>query len=199
VLGTGVGAGVPTYQLGKLYAAGALSETRTISKPVSGTVAVYRGAVLQTAGSGAGQYALSTTTGVVTYVADATQTIATVTIGNPTVINVSSALTGAAGGKKVYLANIVGTAATILNNTAHTIHTVIGTAITLSGVDTTGLTASTGNASMFPQASDALTWAGDFDVPVRFDIDQMRGTIRDKSGSQFVIDWESIPVIEIRV
>lgn len=199
VLGAGVGTGAPTYQLGKNYAAGALSETRTISKPVVGTASVYRNAVLATAGSGAGQYALSTTTGIVTWVADATQTIASVTVGSPTVINVSSALTGAAGGKKVWLANIVGTAATLLNDTAWTIATVVGTAITLSGCDTTGLTASTGNASMFPQATDALTWAGEFDVPARFDVDRMVGVISNKSGGQFVIDWESIPVIEIRV
>ena len=199
VLGSGVGSGVPTYQLGKLYAAGALSETRTISKPVSGTTTIYRNASPATAGAGAGQYALSTITGIVTWVADATQTIASVTIGNPTVINVSSALTGAVGGKKVYLANIVGTAATMLNGIAHTISTVVGTAITLSGVNTTGLTASTGNAYMYPQATDALTWSGEFDVPCRFDTDQMRGTIANKSGNQFVIDWESIPIVEIRV
>jgi len=199
VLGAGVGAGVPTYQLGKLYAAGALSETRTISKPVSGTVAVYRGAVLQTAGGGAGQYGLSTTTGIVTYVADASRGISSVTIGNPTVINVASALTGAAGGKTVYLSGITGTAAALLNNIAWPISSVLGTAITLTGCNTTGLTASGGTAAMYPQSTETLTWAGEFDVPCRFDTDRMYGTIASRSGGQLVVDWESIPVIEIRV
>jgi uncharacterized protein (TIGR02217 family) len=199
VLGAGVGTGYPTYQLAKNYASGALTETRTISKPVSGTIAVYRNTTLQTAGSGAGQYALSTTTGIVTYVADATQTITSVTIGNPTVINVSSALTGATGGKKVYLASITGTLGAYLNGIAWTISTVVGTAITLSGADTTGLSGTSGNAFMYPQASDAFTWSGEFDVPCRFDTDQMRGVIANKSGGQYVVDWESIPIVEIRI
>jgi uncharacterized protein (TIGR02217 family) len=198
VLGSGVGTGLPTYQLGKRYAAGSLDETRTISKPVSGTVAVYRNAVLATAGGGAGQYALSTTTGIVTFVADATGTIASITVGSPTIINVSSALSGAVNGKKLYLLNIGGTAGTFLNNAAWTITNVAGTAITITA-NTTGLSGTTGNAYLYPQAADALTWAGEFDVPCRFDVDQMRGTIANKSGGKLVVDWESIPIIEIRV
>jgi uncharacterized protein (TIGR02217 family) len=202
VLGAGVGTGLPTYQLGKNYASGALTETRSISKPVSGTVAVYRGAVLQTAGSGAGQYALSTTTGIVTYVADATQTITSISCGATTVVNVTSALTGAASPKYVYLANIIGTAGAYLNGSAWQIASVLGTAITLTATaNTTGLSATggSGNAYMYPQASDALTWSGEFDVPCRFDTDQMRGTISNKSGGQYVVDWDSIPIVEIRV
>lgn len=200
VLTAGIGTGLPTYQLGKLYAAGSLTETRAISKPVSGTTTIYRNASPATAGAGAGQYALSTTTGIVTWVADATQTISSVTVGNPTIVNVSSALAGASTGKQVYLANIVGTAGTYLNGSAWTISIVAGTAITITA-NTTGMSASssTGNAYMYPQASDTLTWAGQFDVPCRFDTDQMRGTIANKSGGQFVVDWESIPIVEIRV
>jgi uncharacterized protein (TIGR02217 family) len=43
------------------------------------------------------------------------------------------------------------------------------------------------------------SWVGEFDVPARFDTDQMRGTIIDRSGNDYVIGWESIPVVEIRV
>lgn len=201
VLGTGVGSGEPTYQLGKLYSAGSLSETRSVRKPVSGTVTIYRNASPAIAGASAGQYSLSTTTGIVTWVADATQTIASISTGSTTVVNVSSSLTGATGGKKVYITNVAGTAAAVINNVAWTITSAVGTAITLSGCDTTGLSAtpSVGNAFMYPQASDALTWAGEFDVPVRFDTDRMYGVIAGRSGGQFVVDWESIPLIEIRV
>jgi uncharacterized protein (TIGR02217 family) len=201
VLGTGVGNGYPTYQLGKSYAAGALSEVRSISKPVSGTAAIYRNAALQTAGSGAGQYALSIVTGIVTYVADATQAITSISCGATTVVNVASALTGAAGGKSVYIINVAGTAGAYLNGYAWPIQSVLGTAITLtSAANTSGLTASasTGNTYMYPQATDTLTWAGEFDVPCRFDTDRMIGTIVSRSGGQLVIDWESIPIIEIR-
>jgi hypothetical protein len=41
---------------------------------------------------------------------------------------------------------------------------------------TTALTASVGTAYAYPQASDALTWAGDFDVPVSFATDELKMT-----------------------
>jgi uncharacterized protein (TIGR02217 family) len=47
----GVGDGIKTqYQLIKTYNSGAVTETRTITKPVSGSVQVYKNAVLQTTG-----------------------------------------------------------------------------------------------------------------------------------------------------
>ncbi len=203
VLGTGVGSGMPTYQLGKRYVAGALSETRSISKPVVGTAAIYRGAVLATAGGGAGQYALDTTTGVVTWVADATQTIVSMTVGATTAVTMTTTLTGAVAGDKVYITNCLGTVGTVLNNVAHTINSLSGTGnkILTLAVNTTGLThtGSTGNCDLYPQADETLAWAGQFDVPVRFDTDRMVGVISNKSGGQFVIDWESIPIVEIRI
>ena len=39
------------------------------------------------------------------------------------------------------------------------------------------------------------TWTGQFDVPVRFDTDELRLSLRNKA----VYDWGPIPVIEIRV
>ena len=42
-------------------------------------------------------------------------------------------------------------------------------------------------------------WAGQFDVPCRFDTDELTGTIHDKSGTEFIIGWDSIPIVEIRV
>lgn len=60
-LGTGNGAKTQ-FQLVKWYVSGAVNEQRTISKPVSGTVQVYKNAVLQTSG-----VSVDTTTGVVTF------------------------------------------------------------------------------------------------------------------------------------
>jgi uncharacterized protein (TIGR02217 family) len=37
-----------------------------------------------------------------------------------------------------------------------------------------------------------------FDVPARFDTDEMRGEIIDRSGSQFIMGWSSIPIVAIR-
>ena len=43
------------------------------------------------------------------------------------------------------------------------------------------------------------SWTGQFDVPVRFDTDEMKGEILDKRGNgELIIGWNSIPIIEIR-
>lgn len=59
----GTGDGVTTqFQLVKRYVSGAVTELRTITKPVSGTVQIYKNAVLQSSG-----VSVNTTTGVVTF------------------------------------------------------------------------------------------------------------------------------------
>jgi uncharacterized protein (TIGR02217 family) len=59
----GTGDGVRTqFQLIKTYSSGAVSETRTIRKPVAGTVQVFKNAVLQASG-----VSVDTTTGMVTF------------------------------------------------------------------------------------------------------------------------------------
>lgn len=59
----GAGDGVRTqFQLIKTYSSGAVSETRTIRKPVAGTVQVFKNAVLQASG-----VSVDTTTGLVTF------------------------------------------------------------------------------------------------------------------------------------
>lgn len=43
------------------------------------------------------------------------------------------------------------------------------------------------------------TWSGEFDVPCRFDTDEMQGEIIDRSKTAgFIMGWKSIPIIEIR-
>jgi uncharacterized protein (TIGR02217 family) len=59
----GVGNGATTsFQLTKKYTSGSQTETRTIFKPVSGSVKIYKDAVLQTSG-----VVVNTTTGLVTF------------------------------------------------------------------------------------------------------------------------------------
>lgn len=61
----GIGNGVQTdFQLIKTYTNGGVSDIRTIKKPVSGSVQVYRNAVLQTTG-----VSVNMTTGVVSFAA----------------------------------------------------------------------------------------------------------------------------------
>jgi uncharacterized protein (TIGR02217 family) len=51
-----------------------------------------------------------------------------------------------------------------------------------------------------PTAGHALTWTGQFDVPVRFDVDDMKYEIVDRQGpgGDLLVRWPSIPIIEIR-
>ncbi len=50
------------FQLVKTYVNGSVTDTRTITKPVSGSILIYKAGVLQTTG-----YSVSTTTGIVTF------------------------------------------------------------------------------------------------------------------------------------
>lgn len=63
VIGTGNGS-TAQFQLVKRYLSGGVQETRTITKPVAGTVSVYKNSVLQTSG-----VSVNSTTGIVTFTA----------------------------------------------------------------------------------------------------------------------------------
>lgn len=188
------------FQLSKAYVSGALSELRSITKPVVGTAQLFRNAAPVSAGGGAGQYSLDTTTGLVTFGADASQNITGTTPGAVTVLSFGAALTGAAVGKYVGVSGVSGTLGTTLNGKLWQI-TAVGTNQITIAANTTGNTGSGGAAKLYPQSSDVLTWAGQFDVPVRFDIDEMKKQIVDRSGSngELLVDWGSVPIIEIRV
>jgi uncharacterized protein (TIGR02217 family) len=70
-----------------------------------------------------------------------------------------------------------------------------GSPVTPTLDTTTGL-ATFGSA---PAVGHALTWTGQFDVPVRFDVDALKTEIVDKqSGGDLLIRWPTIPIIEIR-
>lgn len=185
-----------TYQLGKVYTQGALTETRLIQKPVAGTVACYDNGVLISSG-----LSLDTTTGIVTLTASATQGITNVALGATTTVTLASALSGITTGGTIAFSGIGGTAGAVLNGKTWTVAGVSGAAYTIN-VNTTGLTVvSAGTAYKYPQPSEALTWSGQFDVPVRFDVDEMKKQIMDRNGAagDLLVDWGSIPIIEIRI
>lgn len=75
---------------------------------------------------------------------------------------------------------------------------VVGTAATTVTVDldTQEFTAFTtgGLATSYADTSDAYDWTGEFDVPVRFDLDNMQLTQEDV----LIRAWERIPVVEVR-
>lgn len=45
---------------------------------------------------------------------------------------------------------------------------------------------------------DVYTWAGEFDVPVRFDTDQLRASVVDQTDSgDLLMQWDSVPLVEV--
>ncbi len=193
-IGDGVGTGYPTQQLRKQYDAGSLNERRDIRKPVVGTVSVYKNAVLQTVTT---HYTLDTTTGIVTWVATSTKTITGITQANPGVVTATAH--GFTNGQLVYISGVGGM--TQVNNLVFTVAGATSNTFQLSGVNTTSYTAYTsgGTAALYPQPADALTWSGEFDIPVRFDTDQLDVEIISRSGGQLVMGWDNVPLIELRV
>lgn len=190
--------GTASYLLQKKYTAGALTTYRDINKPV--TVTAYRGGVALVVGASPGQIAIDTTLGKVTFVPDQTRNISSHTVGAAHVLTVASAFSpNFAIGQRVYVTGVTGTAASTLNNLSHAITNVAGTAITIN-TDTTGLTATAGTADFYPQSTEALTWAGQFDVPCRFLSDEASFEIVNKTGSGgLLFSWSGIDLTEVRI
>lgn len=99
--------------------------------------------------------------------------------------------------KKVYTAGALGEERIISKPVASTVNVYVNGVLQVLNTDytfdaTTGLVTFLGTP---PDNTDTLTWAGEFDVPCRFDIDEMRGTPND--GGLWT--WETIPIVEIRV
>lgn len=198
ILGTGVGTGTPTYQLYKRYTSGSYTSDRLILKPVANSATVYRNAVAVTFGSGAGNIALATTTGIVTFVRDAESNASSITPGATTQVVLASNPGTLTAGQLLYLSGFAGADAAYVNGLAHTINTVTGSGpftFTLA-TDTSGktITLGSGVGAKYPQVTDALTWAGEFDVPARFDTDKMDVQIVDKN----IYSWGDVPLRGVR-
>lgn len=196
----GAGYGTPTGQLAKLYSTGANSYLRDIHKPVTGTLALYRGGVLMVAGAGAGQYAIDTTSGIVTVVADQSKAISSHTPGATHVFTLASAFSpNLVVNGRIYVTGVAGTAASRLNNLSHNITNVSSAVITTSTV-TTGLTATGGTAYYYAQPTETMYFTCEFDVPVRFDVDQFDAVIVTKQfAGELFLELTSVPLVEIKV
>lgn len=184
------------YQLGKLYQTGALSETRTIQKPVAGTIAP----LLNAAPMNAGAYTLDATTGLLTTSAPA---ISAVAVGGSTVVTLASAIPGIGVGQSLVCSGLTGAQAAQLNGIAGIITHVSGAAYTIAIATSGTITPVVGSVANWQATSgaDVLAWSGQFDVPARFDVDEMKKQIMDRNGptGDLIVDWGSIPVIEIRI
>jgi uncharacterized protein (TIGR02217 family) len=196
----GLGYGVPAYQLVKRYTFGAYSDDRTIRKPVAGSVTLQQAGSGVTFGGGAGQAALDAATGIVTFQPAASQTISAVTVGATTQVTLAAALSPLAIGDRLYLTGLTGADAELLNNASHAITNVAGAVYTVS-TNTTGktITPGSGVGRRYPRVTDALAWAGEFDVPARFDTDRMLAATTARTQAGLRITWQAIPIVEIPV
>lgn len=194
----GQGNGSPTgYQLQKKYALANNVYVRVINKPVTGTISIKRAGVDVVLGSGAGEAAIDYATGKISFTADGSDTITAVTVGATTQVTLATNLNLTAN-QHMYITGMTGADADLLNDKAFKINSVTGSGpyVFTLDVDTTGKTItrdSNSEGSKYPQLSEAITWAGEFDVPCRFGVDEMRGEIVGPN----LIRWDSIPIEEI--
>ncbi|MCC7546198.1 MAG: DUF2460 domain-containing protein [Burkholderiales bacterium] len=190
--------GQSTYQLGKRYGSGADYEGRVIRKPVAGTVTVYRNGTPVSVGAGAGQISLDTTTGQVVFVPDVSRAISAISKASNCQITTAVAHPFS-NGQAVYLAGIGGMVQ--LNARIVTVTVVDATKFTI-GIDTSGYGTYTsgGTAARYAQGSEVLTWAGQFDVPVRFASDRLRHRFRamDPGTGERLFDLDTLPIKELR-
>ena len=199
LLDAGVGTGLPTYQCNKKYLSGSNYEIRTITKPVANTTAVLRGGSPVTFGAAAGNVSMSTVTGILTFVADASSGATSITPGATTQVILTTNPGTLVIGQLLYLSGFTGTDAALVNGLSHTISNVTGAGpytFTLA-TNTSGktITLGSGLGAKYPQVAETLTWAGEFDVPCRFDTDQMKTRI----DSFAIYSWGNIPVVEVRI
>jgi uncharacterized protein (TIGR02217 family) len=195
----GAGYGVPTYQLWRKYARGTAVHYRQIAKPRSTPFEIKRGGVAVTLGAGAGQAALATTTGVVTFVADQSRAVSSHSVGATHEVTLASAFSpNLSVGQRVYVSGVSGTAASLLNGLSHAV-TYVSSAVVRVATVTTGLTATGGTAALYPQATETLTWAGEFDIPVRFESDELDDLIvQTLPNGEKLLQAPSIVLVEIR-
>ena len=110
-----------------------------------------------------------------TFVADATRTVSSVTVGATTQVVLSSAISGLViTTGKLWLQGLTGTHSALLNGLAHTITNISGSTYTLA-TNTAGktITAGSGQGHKYPQPTETLTWSGLFYVPVHFRDDDL--------------------------
>lgn len=198
ILGFGVGTGYPTYQLKKNYIIGSVTSTANIVKPVVNTAEIKRGGSVVTFGAGAGQWSLDTVTGIATVVADASASASAITVGATTEVVLNSNPGTLTVGQLLYLTGFTGADAALVNSLAHPITNITGTGpytFTLS-TNTAGkaITTGAGTGKHYPQAGETLTWAGEFDIPVRFDVDWLQLGL-DNGG---LLNWNQANLVELR-
>jgi uncharacterized protein (TIGR02217 family) len=182
-------AGGPTFQLRKLYTSGAISYVRTIYKPVSGTVTARKN------GSNIAGITVATTTGIVTLPVTASGSITAITKAANAAVTLSAAHPFA-NGDYIYFSGVGGM--TQINGLVGVVTAVGGGgSVTFSvNIDSTLFSTYTsgGTAAYYARGTDTLDATFEFDVPVRFDVDEFEQEYQDVG----IRNWNRIPLVELR-
>jgi uncharacterized protein (TIGR02217 family) len=192
-LGVIVGDGIGGGQLYKQYAMGSRSQKKKISKPVSGTVQVYINGTLTSC-------AIDYTTGVVSMPVT-NKTVTAAVANGTTYATVTIASHGFSIGDKVSLGLAGGTWATA--NGYRTVTGVSTNTFTFAINASTFGTFTSGVASYYTQ--HGATWTGEFDLPVRFDADdvqfEFRGGVVTTYGviDEGVFNIKALKLVELKL
>ncbi|MBT2333628.1 hypothetical protein J7E49_06885 [Variovorax paradoxus] len=173
----GFGNGTPNYGLRKVYTArgSALKRARALTRPI-GTPSLFRGGSPVTIGVGAGNAALSAAPVYVTFVTDASRSVSAVTVGATTQVTLATSIPGFVVGGRLWLQDLTGADAALLNNMSHEITAITGGGLNVYtlATNTAGKTiTAAGTGKKYPQPDEALTWSGSFYVPVQFRADTL--------------------------
>lgn len=179
-------------QLVKKYTSGSRTYIRNITKPVaSPAVTMRRG------GGAFSAFTLDTTTGIATLTPDSSKAITNITKANPGVVTATAH--GFTTGDEIWIDSVGGMTQvnkTLTTDTPYTI--IVLTPDTFSiGVNTTSYSTYTsgGFARKFVQNTETLDWTGQFDVPVRFDVDHLPASFDDFG----IGTADGIILLEVRV
>jgi len=178
--------GSPTLQLIKTYGSGNNNYVRNIIKPTSGSV------TLELNTSSFTDFTIDITTGIVTFTAP--QETATITdISNGANANIdTSSPHGFSVGDYVYFTGVVGM--TEINTLVGIITSVPTTTDFEVDIDASGFSgySSGGTANVYVQAGDVFTWSGEYDIPVRFNQDELDVTLTTAAIGSTSITLEEV-------
>jgi len=171
-------------QLIKTYDLGTESFKRDIKKPVNGTL------TFELNGNSYSPNSVDYSNGEVTLSPKQTLSITNATQTNPVQVDFNS-VHNLSTGDYIRIENVNGM--TELNGSYYQITVVDTDSVTLDGIDGTGFNAYTdsGDGIEYPQDDDTLTVTGEFDVPVRFDLDKFDVNME-------LFNAGSVPQINIR-
>ena len=199
----GFGNGTPLYGLRQLKKAASSTRTKSVvrTRP-NGTPSLFRGGSPVTIGVAGGNAALSAAPVYVTFVADASQNVTAVTVGATTQVTLAAPLAGLVVGGRLWLQDLTGADAGLLNSLSHEITAITGGSLNVYtlATNTAGKTITVaGTGKKYPQPDEALTWSGSFYVPVQFAEDDMEwDLVKPGDDEDRLVAGPSIRLIEIR-